>query len=118
MIMSGCLTWRDATGALGAQVLLIVVAGPAPGAAMIKTGGAEYLDSVFVAVAGEASPLLVISELMLMMAIFTHIISNNATAVIGTAKAVSVAGQMGLAPESIVLAVLFGANMSYATPMA
>jgi di/tricarboxylate transporter len=118
MIVTGCLSWRDATRALSAQVILIVVASLALGTAMIKTGGAEYLASIFVALAGNASPVFVISGLMLMMAIFTNIISNNATAVIGTPIAISIAGQMGLTPEPFVLAVLFGANMSYATPMA
>ncbi|WP_163339817.1 SLC13 family permease [Desulfopila sp. IMCC35008] len=118
MIITGCLSWRDATRALSAQVILIVVASLALGTAMIKTGGAEYLASVFVALAGNASPAFVISGLILMMAIFTNIISNNATSVIGTPIAISIAGQMGLTPEPFVLAVLFGANMSYATPMA
>lgn len=118
MIVTGCLSWRDATRALSAQVILIVVASLALGTAMLKTGGAEYLGSIFVILAGNASPALVLSGLMLLMAVFTNIISNNATAVIGTPIAVSIASQMGLPPEPFVLAVLFGANMSYATPMA
>lgn len=52
------------------------------------------------------------------MAILTNILSNNAAAVIGTPIAISIASQMGQPPEPFVLAVLFGANMSYATPMA
>ncbi len=118
MILTGCLSWRDATRALSAQVILIVVTSLALGMAMIRTGGAEYLGSVFVAVSGDASPTMVLSGLMLMMAIFTNIISNNAAAVIGTPIAVSIAHQMGLPPIMFVLAVLFGANMSFATPMA
>jgi len=52
------------------------------------------------------------------IAILTNIVSNNAAAVIGTPIAMSIAQQQGLAVEPFVLAVLFGANMSYATPMA
>ena len=44
--------------------------------------------------------------------------SNNAAAVIGTPVAMSIANGLGLPAEAFVLAVLFGANMSYATPMA
>ena len=36
----------------------------------------------------------------------------------GNPIAISIASQMGQPPEPYVLAVLFGANMSYATPMA
>ena len=37
---------------------------------------------------------------------------------IGTPIAISIAQQLGAPPEPFVLAVLFGANLSYATPMA
>ena len=118
MILTGCLSWRDATSALSAQVVLIVVASLALGSAMLKTGAADYLGSLFVVIAGDASPTAAISGLMLLMAVFTNIISNNATAVIGTPIAISIATRMGLPPEPFVLAVLFGANLSFATPMA
>ena len=44
------------------------------------------------------------------------VVNNNAAAVIGTPIAVAVAQRLGVNPEPFVLAVLFGANMSYATP--
>ena len=118
MILTGCLKWRDATGALSAQVILIVTASLALGTALLKTGGADYLARLFVTLVGGASPIFVISGLMLLMGILTNIVSNNAAAVIGTPIAISIAAQMGQPPEPYVLAVLFGANMSYATPMA
>lgn len=118
MIVSGCLTWRDATRALNAQVVLIVVASLALGKAMVDTGAAAYLGSLFVAATGDASPAVVVSGLMLLVAFFTNIISNNAAAVVGTPIAIAIAGQTGQAPEAYVLAVLFAANMSFATPMA
>jgi di/tricarboxylate transporter len=118
MILTGCLSWRDATSALSAQVILIVVASLALGAALLKTGSADYLAQLFVTLAGDNSPAFVISGLMLLMAVLTNIVSNNAAAVIGTPIAVSIASQLGQPPEAFVLAVLFGANMSYATPMA
>ena len=55
---------------------------------------------------------------MLLLAILTNVVSNNAAAVIGTPIAISVARQLNLPPEPFILAVLFGANFSYATPMA
>jgi di/tricarboxylate transporter len=118
MIFTGCMRWRDASSALSAQVIMIVVASLALGVALVKTGGADYLASLFMALAGQASPALVVSGLMLLMGILTNIVSNNAAAVIGTPIAVSIAAQMGQPPGAFVLAVLFGANLSFATPMA
>ena len=118
MIMFRCLNWRDAAQALSTQVVLIVVASLALGAAMLKTGGADYLAQVFLAVTDGATPAFLLSGLMLVMAVMTNIVSNNAAAVIGTPIAFNIAQQLGLPPEPFVLAVLFGANMSYVTPMA
>ena len=118
MLITRCLTWRDASMALSTQVILIVAASLALGSALLKTGGAEYLAQVFVSVTSGASPAVILSGLMLLMAILTNIVSNNAAAVIGTPIAISIAHQLQLDPEPFVIAVLFGANMSYATPMA
>ena len=54
---------------------------------------------------------------MLLLAVFTNVVSNNAAAVIGTPIAVSIANQLALPAEPFVLAVLFGANCSFATPI-
>ena len=118
MLVTRCLTWRQASLALSTQVILIVVASLALGSALLKTGGAEYLAQVFVSVTTGATPAVILSGLMLLMAILTNIVSNNAAAVIGTPIAISIAHQLQLDPEPFVIAVLFGANMSYATPMA
>ncbi|VEN73785.1 TrkA-C domain protein [Candidatus Desulfarcum epimagneticum] len=118
MVLAGCLKWKDATDALNAKVILLVAASLALGSALLKTGGSDYLAELFVAGAGAASPAVAISALMLLIAILTNIVSNNAAGLIGAPVAVSIAAQMGQPPEPFILAVLFGANMSYVTPMA
>jgi len=118
MILTGCLTWKDATRALSVQVVMIVAASLALGVAMLKTGTADYLAQWFVVVMGEANPRLILSGLMLLLAVLTNVVSNNAAAVIGTPIGISIARQLGLNPEPFVLAVLFGANLSFITPMA
>jgi di/tricarboxylate transporter len=60
---------------------------------------------------------MVLSGLMLLMTLLTNVVSNNAAAVIGTPVAISVAYQLGVSPEPFILAVIFGANMSFATPI-
>ncbi len=118
MLVSGCMGWRDAARSLSTPVVMIVVTSLALGSALLKTGGADYLAQVFLAVAADAPNAVILSGLMLGMAIMTNVVSNNAAAVIGTPIAMAIASQLGLPAEPFVLAVLFGANMSYATPMA
>ncbi len=118
MSVTGCLGWRDVGEAVNTQIILIVAASLALGVAMVETGAADAIAAQFVNLTSESSVTLQLSGLMLLMAILTNIVSNNAAAVIGTPIAIGIAQQQGLAIEPFVLAVLFGANMSYATPMA
>jgi di/tricarboxylate transporter len=59
----------------------------------------------------------ILSGLMLLMILLTNVVSNNAAAVIGTPIALSIAQQISAPVEPFVLAVIFGANMSFATPI-
>lgn len=118
MVLTNCLKWQDIQRALSAQVILIVVASLALGTALTQTGATVWVAHEFVDLTAGMSDRIIFSGLMLLMAILTNIVSNNAAAVIGTPIAISIATQLGLPPEAFVLAVLFGANMSFATPMA
>jgi len=118
LIVTGALKWKDAMAALSTQVILIIVSSLAMGAALLKTGGADYLAQLFVYMTFGAPAAVVLAGLMLMMGILTNIVSNNAAAVIGTPIAIGIAQRLGLPLEPFVLAVLFGANLSFATPMA
>ena len=118
MLLTNCLKWQDVRRALSSQVILIVVASLALGSALVQTGATDYIAHQFVVLTQGMSGRLIFSALMLLMAVLTNVVSNNAAAVIGTPIAVSIAQEIGLPVEAFVLAVLFGANMSYATPMA
>ncbi|HZX22108.1 MAG TPA: SLC13 family permease [Woeseiaceae bacterium] len=117
MLAANCLTWRDTTDALSRPVILIIVASLGLGGALMQTGMAYYLAHEFVDIT-EALPIpLILSAFMLIMTVLTNVVSNNAAAVIGTPIAISIAQQLNADPLPFVLAVLFGANMSYATPI-
>ena len=118
MLLTGCMKWKDAAMGLSVPVIMIVVVSLALGMALEKTGGAKYLADMYVYLTSSLPPTFILSGLMLLLALMTTVISNNAAAVIGTPIAVSVAQSLNLDPEPFILAVLFGANMSYATPMA
>jgi di/tricarboxylate transporter len=50
-------------------------------------------------------------------ALLTEVVTNNAAAVLLTPIAFSIAQALGQDPIPVVLAVMFGANMSYLTPL-
>jgi di/tricarboxylate transporter len=118
MLGTRCLSLGGAIRAISPSVYFVVAASLALGMALQVTEATEYLTDVFLFLTQGSSPVVVLSALMLLLAVLTNVVSNNAAAVIGTPIAVGIAHALQLPPEPFVLAVLFGANMSYATPMA
>lgn len=118
LLLTRCLNLGAAIRAISPSVFFVVVASLALGQALIATGATDYVTAMFLKATAGATPTIILSALMLLLAILTNVISNNAAAVIGTPIAIGIAAQLGQPPEPFVLAVLFGANMSYATPMA
>ncbi len=116
MIATGCLGWRDATTALSIPVIMIIVTSLALGKALLGTGMADYLAMNFVEATSVLPVPMILSAFLLLMAIITNLVSNNAAAAIGTPIAIGIASQLGVSPDPFILAVLFGANMSFATP--
>jgi len=116
MLALGCLTWRNAARSLPVPVIMIIVTSLALGKALVGTGMAEYLAAGFVGIASNWPAPVILSVFILIMAVLTNVVSNNAAAVIGTPIAIATAQQLAVDPMPFVLAVLFGANMSFATP--
>ncbi len=116
MLATRCLTWEVAASSLSPQVVMIIVASLALGLAMTQTGGALYIAQVFVESVRLLPTPFILSSLMLVMAILTNVVSNAAAGIIGTPIAIQMASELGVPAEPFVLAVIFGANMSYATP--
>jgi len=117
MLLTGCLRWQEATDALASNVIMIVVASLALGEALSATGIIAAAGSGLALVGGFVPAVVILAALMLFMAFVTNFVSNNAAAIIGTPVAVAMATTLGVDPRPFVLAVLFGCNLSYATPM-
>ena len=118
MMATRCLTWHEAGKGLSAQVIMVVVTSLALGTALTRTGATAYVAELFVAATAGMSPSAILGALMLLMAVLTNILSNNAAGIIGTPIAIGIAARLGLAPEPFVIAIIAGVNLSFATPMA
>ena len=58
------------------------------------------------------------SAFFLLCAVTTNMLSNNATAVLFTPLAINLASSLNVDPLAFILAVVFAANCSFATPIA
>ena len=117
LLVTKSLKWNDVGDAMNIPIIMLIVASLCLGNALEVTGGSDFLANAFVFVTQSLPTPAIISALMLIMAIITNIVSNNAAAVIGTPIAISIAQQLGAPVEPFILAVLFGANMSFVTPI-
>ena len=117
MVIGGCLNIHQAARAIDRQIIFLVGAALALGTAMSATGGADYLAHTIVAGLGDAGAAVTLSALFLLVAVFTNVLSNNATAVLFTPIALGAAAELGVDPRIFVYAVIFAANCSFVTPM-
>jgi len=118
MFLTGCVKFDRVGRALSGQVIVLVAASIAIGRIIDESGAAAWLGQVmgfglqFLPAAG------VVAAIMLFVTVLTNFASNATAATVGTPIAFSIAAQLGLPPEPLVLAVLFGCNLCYATPIA
>jgi len=117
MVVSGCLNIYQASRSIDRKILLLIWAALGLGAAMQATGGASYIAHGALSLLMGAGPPVILSIFFIMVAIFTNILSNNATAVLFTPVGISLGIELGVDPMIFVYAVIFGANCSFATPM-
>jgi di/tricarboxylate transporter len=117
LLASRALAFSEAGAALSLKVVLLVAASFALGDALASTGATAWMAGQLVAGAGDLQPRWILVLLMLLMGLLTNFVSNNAAAAIGTPLAIELARQLGLPAEPYVLAVLFGCNLCYLTPM-
>ncbi|QDP02173.1 SLC13 family permease [Thalassotalea sp. PS06] len=117
MLMTRCLNWREISHALNPSIIMIIVVSLALGKAMQITGADQYLGHQFIEVMHGSPPFVILGALIFLMSFLTNVVSNTAAAVIGTPVAINIAYELGVPSEAFILAVLFGVNMSYATPI-
>jgi di/tricarboxylate transporter len=118
MFVTGCVMFDRVGRALSAKVIVLIAASLAIGRVIDASGAAAWLGEALSLGLGYLPPALVLAVIMLFVTLLTNFASNATAATIGTPIAFSIAQQLGLQPEPLVLAVLFGCNLCYATPIA
>ncbi|MBW2483274.1 MAG: SLC13 family permease [Deltaproteobacteria bacterium] len=117
MLLTGCLQLRDAYQAIDGRVLLIIIAMIAMSAALEKTGASAFYAGAFLDLFGGLSPVYVLGGVILLTSISTHVLSNNATAILLLPVAIAAAQGLGVDPKPFIVAVCFGASACFATPI-
>ncbi|MBU1172694.1 MAG: SLC13 family permease [Proteobacteria bacterium] len=117
MIITGCLQMRVAYKSLQGDVLLLIAGTIALGAAMEKTGASQLYANMFINLFSGSSPVIVLGAIILLTSVSTHILSNNATAILLLPIAISTAIAIGVDPKPFIVGICFGASACFASPM-
>ncbi len=117
VIVLGCLTADEAYGAIQWRILFLIFGMLALGMAMEKTGAVALIVNYIAGIVGGLGPIATLAAIYLLTSLLTEIVSNNATALLLTPIAIGLAQQLGLDPRPFVVAVLFAASASFATPI-
>ncbi|PIX61325.1 MAG: SLC13 family permease [Lysobacterales bacterium CG_4_10_14_3_um_filter_64_11] len=117
LVATRCIDNNAAYESIDWRVIMLL-AGVIPlGIAMQKSGLAQFIATHLLGFVGDFGPLAVLAAVYLLTAVLTELMSNNATAVLITPIAYSTALAMGLSPTPFLIAVLFAASTSFATPI-
>ena len=117
MVLSGCLTMEESYRAIDWRAIFLI-AGMLPlGTAMQDTGAAQYLANQVMTLLGDAGPWPVIVGLYLLTAMATMIIPTAALVVLMSPIVLSAMNDLGLSPETAMMAVAMAASASFTSPI-
>ena len=117
MLIFRVVSIKDAVSALDFRVYLLVASTIMLSIALQETGGAIFISETITNLTTNLSINTVLSILFLIVAIITNFISNNATAVLFTPIAITLALNLNMEPEPFIYCIIFAANCSFATPI-
>lgn len=116
MILTGCISGAEARRSIDMPVLVTIAAAFGLGESIHLSGLDRKLAEAIVAVGGQG-PTTALWALYAGTMLLTELITNNAAAALMFPFAISLAERLGVSPMPYVIAVMFAASASFATPI-
>lgn len=117
VIALGCLDHQEAYKSIQWEILMLIFGMLAVGKALETTGAAAFLVDGIAGQIGHLPPLVTLAAVYLITSVLTEFVSNNATAILMTPIAIGLAASLGVDARPFVVAVMFAASASFATPI-
>jgi len=122
LLLTNCLTMREAYQAIHWPILFLIFGMLGVGEAMKATGASGYLAGSLVSgvsrlVAEPWQPMVLLAGIYVLTNALTEILSNNAAAVLMATLAIGAAQTLEADPRPFVIAVAIAASASFATPI-
>jgi len=117
VIVGGCLRADEAYASIEWRLLALIYGMLALSLALDHSGAVRLIVTSLVQSLGDLGPWAMLALVYFICSLLTEMVSNNAVAVLMTPIAIGVAHQIGVDPRGFVVAVMFGASASFATPI-
>lgn len=117
VMIFGCIDTREAYHSIEWPILFIIFGMLGLGKAMENTGAASLVAEAAASHLSPFGPIVVLALIYLLTSTLTEIVTNNAVAILLTPIVMSIAEGMGVDARPFVVAVMFGASASFATPI-
>jgi di/tricarboxylate transporter len=117
ILLFRCIDADEAWQSINGEILILIFAMLAIGTALEKTGAIQLVINGARPFLLGSSPLVVLAVLYFIAMVLTEFVTNNAVAVILTPIAIGMAQGLGIDARPLVVAIMFGASASFATPI-
>lgn len=117
MVVCGCLSLEQAYQSIDWKIILFLGSAISLGASLERTGCADFLAYNAMDFFKQFGDRGVVAGIYIITVIITELITNNAAAALMLPFAYKMGVQMGIDPRPCIMAVLFGASASFATPI-
>lgn len=117
VLITSCIDPEDAWRSIDGSVLVLIFSMLAIGSGLEAIGTIELIVGAISPWLGGMSPLALILVLYFLTSLLTETVTNNAVAVIMTPVAIGLAEVTGNDPRALIVAVMFAASASFATPI-
>ena len=112
-----CIDNDEAWQSIDGSILVLIFAMLIVGAGLENTGAVELIVGALVPWLEGTPPIVTLLAIYFVGSVLTEIVTNNAVAVIFTPIVITLASQLGVDPRPFVVAVMFSASASFATPI-
>lgn len=117
LLVLRCIDNDEAWGSIDASILIMIFSMLMIGAGLEATGAVKVILGWVTPWLEGRSPWVLLIAVYLLSSLLTEIVTNNAVAVVLTPIVIGLASELGVDPRAFVVAVMFGASASFATPI-
>lgn len=117
VVAAGCVDPREAYHSIEWPILFLIFGMLGIGQAMENSGAAQWIAHGVSHVMAPLGPLALLAAIYLLASGMTEVITNNAVAILLTPIVIGIAAELGVDARPFLVAVMFGASASFATPI-